>query len=244
VGLSFAKGLAISTGKPLVPVNHIAGHIASNYLTENPPKPPFLCLIASGGHSHIVDVADYTVFNIIGRTSDDAAGEAFDKTARVLGYPYPGGVHIDKAARTGNPDAFRLPYPKSPTGEFDFSFSGVKTAVVNLAHGFEQKGVAFCKADMAASFQKTVAEILVKKTIAAAQVFGFRQLALAGGVAANTAVRTLFRTECERLGFGVFIPPPRLCGDNAAMIGAQAYYDFLDGKRADERLNASAAFNI
>jgi len=244
VGVSFAKGLAMAAGKPLIPVHHIAGHIAANYLTENPIKPPFLCLVASGGHSHIIEVSDYTSFNIIGRTSDDAAGESFDKTARVLGFPYPGGVHVDKAAQLGDPTAFKLPYPKSPTGEYDFSFSGLKTAVVNIVHNAEQKGVEINKNDMAASFQKTISEILVSKTISAAKAFGFTSIAAAGGVAANSSVRRLLSEECEKNGFSLHIPPITLCGDNAAMVGAQAYHDYISGKIADESLNASATLGI
>jgi N6-L-threonylcarbamoyladenine synthase len=244
VGVSFAKGLAMSAGKPLVPVNHIAAHIASNYLSGAPPKPPFLCLVASGGHSHIISVEDYTSFSVIGRTSDDAAGEAFDKTARILGYPYPGGVYIDKAAQTGDPEAFKLPRPKSPTGLYDFSFSGLKTAVVNIVRGAERDGTEINKAALAASFQKTAAEILVGKTIAAAAAYGFKDVSIAGGVAANSSVRSLFREACENNGMKAHIPPLPLCGDNAAMVGAQAYYEYLAGKRADESLNASAVSNF
>lgn len=248
VGTSFAKGLAMATGKPLVPVHHIAGHIAANYIasadSDAPLKPPYLCLVASGGHSHIIEVLDYTRFNVIGRTHDDAAGEAFDKAARVLGFCYPGGVQIDKAAQTGNPDTYKLPHPKIAGSEFDFSFSGLKTAVINIVHNAEQKGVEINKNDMAASFQKTISEILVTKTIAAAKATGYKTIALAGGVSANSAVRGLLQSECDKRGIRLYMPPLYLCGDNGAMIGCQAYYDYLAGKRADMTLNAIATLPI
>ena len=248
VGTSFAKGLAMATGKPLVPVHHIAGHIAANYLasasTDEPLKPPYLCLVASGGHSHIVEVLDYTKFKVIGRTHDDAAGEAFDKAARVLGFCYPGGVQIDKAAQCGNPNTYKLPHPKIVGSEFDFSFSGLKTAVINTVHNAEQRGGSIDKNDMAASFQKTISEILVSKTIAAAKATGYKTVAVAGGVSANSAVRNLLQSECDKNGFKLYKPPLFLCGDNGAMIGCQAYYDYLDGKRADLTLNAAATMPL
>ena len=244
VGTSFAKGLAMATGKPLIPVHHIAGHIAANYLTDDSLKPPYLCLVASGGHSHIIEVLDYTKYHVIGRTRDDAAGEAFDKAARVLGFPYPGGVHIDRAAKLGNPDAFTLPRPKISGCEYDFSFSGLKTAVINIVHNAEQKGEEINKNDLAASFQKTVSEILVGRTISAAKEFGYKTVALAGGVSANSSVRSLLESECKKNGFRLYMPTLDLCGDNAAMIGCQAYYDFLAGRRADESLNAIATLSM
>ena len=244
VGTSFAKGLAMATGKPLVPVHHIAGHIAANYLTDGSLKPPYLCLVASGGHSHIIEVLDYTKYHVIGRTRDDAAGEAFDKAARVLGFPYPGGVHIDKAAQQGNDQSYTLPRPKITGSEFDFSFSGLKTAVINIVHNADQKGEQINKNDLAASFQKTVSEILVSRTIAAAKEYGYKTVALAGGVSANSSVRGLLTSECERNGFRLYMPTLDLCGDNAAMIGCQAYYDYLAGRRADESLNAVATLSL
>lgn len=248
VGVSFAKGLAMAAKKPLIPVHHIAGHIAANYLgsadSNEPLKPPYLCLVASGGHSHIIEVEDYAKFHVIGRTRDDAAGEAFDKAARVLGFPYPGGVHIDKAAQSGNASTYPLPHPKVTGNEFDFSFSGLKTAVINTAHNAEQKGIEINKNDLAASFQKTVAEILTSKTVAAAKAYNHKVVALAGGVSANSAVRSLLQKECDKAGLKLYMPPMFLCGDNAAMIGCQAYYDYLAGKRADQSLNAVATLSM
>ncbi len=248
VGVSFAKGLAVSADKPLIPVHHIAGHIAANYLASadsaEPLKPPYICLVASGGHSHIIEVVDYTKFRVLGRTHDDAAGEAFDKAARVLGFPYPGGVHIDKAAQQGDPNVYKLPHPKINGSEFDFSFSGLKTAVINLVHNAEQKGEQVNKNDLAASFQKTISEILVEKTISAAKAYGYKTVALAGGVSANSGVRALLEKECQNNGFKLYMPPLYLCGDNAAMIGCQGYYDYLAGKRGGMDLNAVATLSL
>ena len=244
VGTSFAKGLAMASGKPLVPVHHIAGHIASNYIAHEELKPPYLCLVASGGHSMICEVLDYTKFRIIGRTRDDAAGEAFDKAARVLGFCYPGGVHIDRAAKEGDPNAYPLPHPKVAGSEYDFSFSGLKTAVINTVHNAEQKGIEINKNDMAASFQKTISEILVGKTMAAAREFGYKKIAVAGGVSANSGIRGLMEKRCRDNGFELYLPPLNLCGDNGAMIASQAYFDYLDGKRADESLNAVATLSL
>lgn len=244
VGTSFAKGLAMAAGKPLVPVHHIAGHIAANYLAHEELKPPYLCLVASGGHSHIVEVLDYTKFRIIGRTRDDAAGECFDKVGRVIGFEYPAGKFIDDAAKKGNPTAYKFPHPTVNGSEYDFSFSGLKTAVINMAHHAEQVGEALNQNDVAASFQKTVAEILVEKTMLAARDFGYKTIALAGGVSANSGVRSLLQSECDKRSYALYMPPLYLCGDNAAMIGCQGYYDFLSGKRADESLNAAATMSL
>ncbi len=244
VGVNFAKGLALASGIPLVPVHHIAGHIAANYLAHKELEPPYLCLVASGGHSHIVEVLSYTEFKVIGRTRDDAAGECFDKVARVLGFPYPGGVHIDKAAKLGNPDAYSFPHPKVTGSEFDFSFSGLKTAVINLVHNSEQKGIELDRNDVAASFQKTVCEILIKTTMAAADRYGYDKIAVAGGVSANTGIRLGMEEACKASGRTLFIPPLSLCGDNAAMIGCQGYHDFLSGKRAGSDLNAIATLSL
>lgn len=229
---------------PLSPVHHIAGHIATNYIAHPELEPPYLCLVASGGHSHIVEVLSYTKFRVIGRTRDDAAGEAFDKCARVLGYPYPGGVHVDKAAQLGDPNKYHLPIPRVTGSEFDFSFSGLKTAVINLAHNAEQKGEELDKNSLAASFQKTASEMLVSRTIAAAKALGYKTVALAGGVSANSGVRGLLEKECKKRGFSVYMPPLYLCGDNGAMISCQGYYDYMAGKRGDESLNAIATLSL
>lgn len=244
VGVSFAKGIAMASGKPLVPVHHIAGHVAANYIAHSDLKPPYLCLVASGGHSQIVEVLDYTKFCIVGRTRDDAAGEAFDKAARVLGFCYPGGVQIDRAAQTGDPKAYKLPHPSVTGSEYDFSFSGLKTAVINIAHNAEQKGEEINKNDLAASFQRTISEILVDKTMSAARALGYKTIAAAGGVSANSGVRSLLERRCRDNGFKLYLPPLDLCGDNGAMIGAQGYYDYLAGRRGDESLNAVATMSM
>lgn len=244
VGISFAKGLALSADKPLVPVHHIAGHIAANYISHPELKPPYLCLVVSGGHSHIVEVLDYTKYRVVGRTHDDAAGECFDKVARTLGYEYPGGKFIDEAAKTGNADAYKFPHPKVQGCEYDFSFSGLKTAVINLVHNSKQKGEELCREDVAASFQKTVAEILVSKTMKAAEELGYTTIGLAGGVSANSGVRSALQAECDRRGYKLFMPEFKYCGDNAAMIGCQGYFDYLAGKRADESLNGIATLSL
>lgn len=244
VGVSYAKGLAYASGKPLVPVHHIAGHIAANYISHPELKPPYLCLVVSGGHSHIVEVLDYTRFNVIGRTRDDAAGECFDKVARTLGFPYPGGKYIDDAAKKGNKNAYRFPHPKLSGNEYDFSFSGIKTAVINLVHNSSQKGEEVNKEDVAASFQKTVADILVEKLMAAASNLGYSEIALAGGVSANSGVRNKLKKECDKRGYNLYMPEFKYCGDNAAMIGAQGYHDHMAGKRADASLNAIATLSL
>ena len=243
VGVNFAKGLALAANKPLIPVHHIRGHVASNYLAHPDLKPPFLCLIVSGGHSHIVAVEDYTTYRILGRTRDDAAGEAFDKVARVLGLPYPGGVEIDKIAPTGNPEAFKLPWPKTEN-PYDFSFSGLKTAVINAVHNAEQKGPPLPVADMAASFRETACRILTGKFLAAARAYDYPVLACAGGVCANARLRELLAEMAQEEDKPLYTPPLWLCGDNAAMIGAQAYYEFLAGHQAGLDLNATAGMSI
>lgn len=244
VGISFAKGLALSAKKPLIPVHHIAGHIAANYLTHSDLKPPYLCLVISGGHSHIIEVKDYTRYHVIGKTRDDAAGECFDKTARTLGYEYPGGKYIDAAAKLGNPEAFKLPKPIIQGGGFDFSFSGLKTAVINAVHNAEQKGEPVCREDMAASFQKTVADALVERTMAAAEMLRSEKLAIAGGVSANSGVRAAFEKACAERNIKLYMPELKYCGDNAAMIACQGYYDYLAGKRADMSLNGIATLSL
>lgn len=244
VGVSYAKGLAMSTGLPLVPVHHIAGHIAANYITHPDLEPPFLCLVVSGGHSHIVEVLSYTNYRVIGRTRDDAAGECFDKVARTLGYPYPGGKYIDDAAKLGSRTAYKFTHPKISGGEYDFSFSGLKTAVINLVHNAVQRGETFVKEDVAASFQKTVADILGEKLYAAAKDLGCKKIVVAGGVSANGGIRAKMKSVCDSLGSELYLPEFKYCGDNAAMIGAQGYYDFLAGRRADESLNAVATLSL
>lgn len=244
VGVSFAKALAMSSGKPLIPVHHIAGHIATNYLTFPDLEPPYLCLVASGGHSHIIEVLSYTKFRVVGRTRDDAAGECFDKCARAMGFPYPGGVHVDKAAQSGDKTAFRLPHPTVAGNEFDFSFSGLKTAVINLLHNAEQKGTDVNKNDLSASLQHTIADILTDKTICAAESFGYKKIALAGGVSANSGVRSTLSEACAKHGFEFYMPEKKLCGDNAAMIACQGSYNLLAGITADESLNAIATLSM
>ncbi len=244
VGVNFAKGLALAAGKPLVPVHHIAGHIATNYLTYPGLEPPYLCLVASGGHSHIIEVLSYTKFRVVGRTRDDAAGECFDKCARAMGFPYPGGVHIDNAAKTGDAKAFRLPHPTVEGSEFDLSFSGLKTSVINMLHNAQQKGTEINRNDLAASLQHTISDILTEKTISAAKALGYKKVALAGGVSANTGVRAALSEACERNGFEFYMPEKKLCGDNGAMIACQGSYNFLAGITADESLNAVATLSM
>ena len=244
VGVNFAKALAMSAGKPLVPVHHIAGHIATNYLTHPKLEPPYLCLVASGGHSHIIEVLSYTQFRVVGRTRDDAAGECFDKCARAMGFPYPGGVHIDNAAQSGDSSEFRLPHPVVAGNEFDFSFSGLKTSIINMIHNAEQKGIELNKNNLAASIQSTISEILTDKTIRAAEALGYKKIALAGGVSANSGVRAALSEACEKHGFEFYMPEKKLCGDNAAMIACQGSYNFLAGITADESLNAVATLSM
>ena len=244
VGVSFAKGLAMATGKPLVPVHHISGHIAANYIAHPALEPPYLCLVASGGHSHIIEVRSHTEFGVVGRTRDDAAGECFDKCARVLGFPYPGGVHIDRAAREGNPEGYALPRPTVAGSAYDMSFSGLKTAVINLAHNAKQKGETLRTADLAASVQHRIAGLLTEKTMAAARDLGYRTIAAAGGVCANTGVRRALTEACEQAGCTLYLPPLSLCGDNGAMIACQGYFNYLAGMRAGPELNAVATLSI
>ncbi len=244
VGVNFAKGLALSTGKPLIPVHHLRSHIASNYISNQELKPPFLCLVVSGGHSHIVLAEDYTKMKIIGRTRDDAAGEAFDKAARTMGMPYPGGIELDKVAETGNPHAFSLPRPVVHDAPYDFSFSGLKTAVINLLHNAAQKGEQLNKADVCASFRYAVVDCLTTNFVKAAEDLQVQRLVIAGGVSANSLLRRTLSEECQRRGWQFFMPEKSLCGDNAAMVGAQGYYEFLSGNIAGADLNAFATMSI
>lgn len=244
VGVNFAKGLALSLGKPLIPVHHLRSHIAANYITHPDLKPPFLCLVVSGGHTHLVEVKDYTDFHIIGRTRDDAAGECFDKSARAMGMSYPGGIHLDKIANEGDPTAFKLPHPKVEGCPWDFSFSGLKTHVINTIHRCEQKGEPYSVPDLAASVRFHVCEILVEKAMAAAKEFGYTQIALAGGVSANSLLRKRMQEECDKLGYTLYLPDLAYCGDNAAMVGVQAFYEAEAGHFAGQDLNATATKSI
>ena len=244
VGVNFAKGLAFASGKPLIPVHHIKGHIAANYIAHPELEPPYICLVASGGHSQIMRVESYTKFVTIGRTMDDAAGEAFDKAARAMGFPYPGGMHIDNASKRGDRTKYKLPRPRTAE-KYDFSFSGLKTNVINLVHNAEQKGEMLDIDSLAASFQYTVADILTSKFVAAANECGYKTAALAGGVAANSGLRSLLEERCAASGIKLYIPPISLCGDNAAMIGSQAFYEYTEGGvTADGSLNAVASMPL
>ena len=244
VGVSFAKGLAYTAKKPLVPVHHIRGHIMANFLAHPDLKPPFVCLVASGGHSHIVNVKDYTEFEILGRTRDDAAGEAFDKIARVIGLGYPGGPLIDKLAKEGNKHAFEFPSVRMDKDSLDFSFSGVKTAVINALHKMDQNGEEYNKADVAASFQEAVTDVLCEHTIEAAKKQGSKIIALAGGVASNSALREKMTEWAKKDGISVVYPSPILCTDNGAMIACAGYYGYVAGERAELDLNAIPSLSL
>ncbi|MBO7402842.1 MAG: tRNA (adenosine(37)-N6)-threonylcarbamoyltransferase complex transferase subunit TsaD [Lachnospiraceae bacterium] len=238
VGVGYAKALAYGAGLPLVPVHHIEGHISANFISHPDLEPPFMCLVVSGGHTHLVEVKDYGEYVILGRTQDDAAGEAFDKVARAIGLGYPGGPKIDKAAKEGDPDAYPFPRAKISDSPYDFSFSGLKSAVLNFLNKEEMMGHEISVPDVAASFQKAVVDVLVSHTVEAAKEQGFRKVALAGGVASNSSLREGMRLACEKAGFELFYPDPVLCTDNAAMIGAAAFYEFEKGVRAGLDLNA------
>lgn len=244
VGVNFAKGLSLSTGLPLVPTHHLRSHIASNYISNPDLKPPFLCLVVSGGHSHIVMVEDYTKMRIIGKTRDDAAGEAFDKAARTMGMPYPGGIALDKVAEDGDPFAFKLPRPTVSGSQYDFSFSGLKTAVINLIHNSAQKGIELNKADVCASFRYAIVDCLKTNFLKAAEDLKVDKLVIAGGVSANRLLRSSLQEECDKHGLAFYMPEKSLCGDNAAMVGSQGYYEFLSGNIASTDLNAFATMSI
>ena len=243
IGVSCAKALAYAAHKPLIPVNHIEGHICANFLTDETLTPPFACLVVSGGHSHLFSIEDYGVYRIIGQTQDDAAGEAFDKAARVLNIPYPGGPLLDKLAEEGNPCALKLPRPKTE-GRYDYSFSGLKTAFINAVHNARQKGEALNDADLAASFRHAVVSFLVDKAMLAADDLRLTKMALAGGVSANRLLRREMQAACDRRGIQLYMPRLDLCGDNAAMIGSAAYYRLLRGEIADLALNARPALRL
>ena len=244
VGVNFAKGLSYATGLPLVPVHHLRSHIASNYISNPELKPPFLCLVVSGGNSHIVMVEDYTKMKIIGKTRDDAAGEAFDKAARTMGMPYPGGIELDKVAQNGDPLAFKLPRPTVHDAPYDFSFSGLKTAVINLLHNAEQKGLELNKADVCASYRYAVVDCLTTNFLKAAEDLNAKKLVIAGGVSANSLLRSTLQDECKKRGYEFYMPEKSLCGDNAAMVGSQGYYEYLSGNIAGTDLNAYATMSI
>ncbi len=244
VGVGFAKSRAFSLNKPLIPVHHIRGHIAANYIAFPELTPPFLCLVASGGHTLLVDVKDYTSFEILGSTRDDAAGEAFDKCARVLGIGYPGGAKIDALAKQGDKNKYKLPRAKIDGAELDMSFSGLKTAVINLAHRAQQLGEEIDKSSLAASFCEAVCDAIVPRCVAAAKLSGRNKIAIAGGVAANLFLRARLEKEAKSSKIELFFPPLSLCGDNAAMIGAQAYFEFSRGNTAGSDLNARATLPI
>lgn len=238
VGVSEAKAVSFASGLPLIGVHHIEGHISANYIEHHDLEPPFVCLVASGGHSHLVVVKDYGEYEVLGRTRDDAAGEAFDKVARAIGLGYPGGPKIDKVAREGNPDAIAFPRAKVGDSDYDFSFSGLKSAVLNYLNSCQMKGETICQADVAASFQKAVVDVLTEHSMAAVERCGLRKFAIAGGVASNSALRQALEKACAEREIAFYRPSPLLCTDNAAMIGAAAYYEYVRGVRHGLDLNA------
>ncbi len=238
VGVSAAKAICFATGKPLIGVHHIEGHISANFIENKDLEPPFVCLVVSGGHTHLVVVKDYGTYGILGCTRDDAAGEAFDKVARAIGLGYPGGPKIDKLSKEGNPDAISFPRAKIDGASYDFSFSGLKSAVLNYLNSCEMKGISVNNADVAASFQKAVIDVLVEHALHAVKEYGFQKFAIAGGVASNSSLRAAFETECAKRKIDFYYPSPVLCTDNAAMIGAAGYYEYQKGTRSGYDLNA------
>ncbi|SKA72874.1 O-sialoglycoprotein endopeptidase [Eubacterium uniforme] len=238
VGVAEAKAIAYATNKPLIGVHHIEGHISANYIENQDLEPPFICLVVSGGHTHLVVVKDYGEYEILGKTRDDAAGEAFDKVARAVGLGYPGGPKVDAMAKEGNPHAIEFPRGAVSGSPYDFSFSGLKSAVLNYLNQCEMKGEEVNRADVCASFQASVVDSLVSRAFAALDDFGYKKLAIAGGVASNSAIRSAFISECEKKGVEFYYPSPILCTDNAAMIGSAAYYDYKNGITHGLDLNA------
>lgn len=244
VGVSFAKGLSMSLGVPLIPVHHLRSHIAANYIAHKELEPEFLCLLVSGGNTVIAEVRDYTSFNILGGTKDDAAGECLDKAARTMGLEYPGGVNLDRIATEADIKKYPLPFPKAGGGEYDFSFSGLKTAVINLIHNTEQKGGKVDVPVLCATVRQRVCDMLLENTFKAAEGLGCKKIAVAGGVSANSELRARFAEECKKRNAELYFPPLKYCGDNAAMVGVQAYYEFLSGNTARSELNATATLPI
>lgn len=238
VGVSAAKAISFATEKPLIGVHHIEGHISANYIENKQLEPSFACLVVSGGHTHLVVVKDYGEYEILGKTRDDAAGEAFDKVARAIGLGYPGGPKIDKISKEGNPEAIKFPRAKVDNSIYDFSFSGLKSAVLNYLNSCEMKGIEINTADVAASFQKAVIDVLVDHALAAVKEYGFSKFAIAGGVASNSSLREAFITECKKRQIEFYHPSPIYCTDNAAMIGVAGYYEYIKGTRSGYDLNA------
>lgn len=244
VGVNFAKGLSYSSGKPLIPVHHLRSHIASNYITSSKLEPPFLALVVSGGHTHLINVKNYTDYEVIGRTRDDAAGETLDKAARTLGLPYPGGLNMDRECIDGDPTAYKFPFPKVQDAELDMSFSGLKTSVINLVHNLNQKGEPINVKDIGASFLHSVVNCLCDRTQRAVNMLSPNKLVLAGGVSANSVLRIEMQKLAEKNNIKLYLPQLKYCGDNAAMVGSQAYYEYKAGHTASLKLNATAALDI
>ncbi|SDJ83205.1 N6-L-threonylcarbamoyladenine synthase [Lachnospiraceae bacterium G41] len=238
VGVSFAKALAYGANLPIIGVHHIEGHICANYIANKELEPPFMCLIVSGGHTHLVKVADYGKYEILGKTEDDAAGEAFDKVARAIGLGYPGGPKIDRVSKSGNPEAIKFPRAKVGGSEYDFSFSGLKSAVLNYLNTASMNNETIVTEDVAASFQQAVIDVLVGHSMEALNQYGFKKFAIAGGVASNSGLREAFENACKERDIEFFLPPPILCTDNAAMIGSAAYFEYISGVRHGLDLNA------
>ena len=244
VGVNYAKGLALASGKPLIPVHHLRSHIAANYITHKDLKPPFMCLVVSGGNTLLCKVNDYTDFEVVGRTRDDAAGEAMDKAARTLGLPYPGGVNLDKIAKNGDNTKYKFPKPRVEGSPLDFSFSGLKTNVINLVHNATQKGEELNSADVGASFINAVVNLLADNTIKAMEMHNEKTLVLAGGVSANSVLRSRMETLAKEKNWDLYLPDLSLCGDNGAMVGAQGFFEYLNGKTANMDLNGKASADI
>ena len=244
VGVNYAKGLSFATGKPLIPVHHLRSHIAANYVTHCNLEPPFLSLVVSGGHSHIINVKSYTEFEIIGRTRDDAAGECLDKAARAMGVPYPGGANLDKIAKDGNSEAYKFPHPRIDGSPLDFSFSGLKTSVINIIHNASQKGEEVNVKDIGASYIKAVVDCLTENLMKAVEITGQKKIVVAGGVSANSVLRRELGAVCDKNKLELYMPELAYCGDNAVMVGSQAFYEFNAGHIAKENLNAIASLGI